>query len=191
MFLITLTIRRRDSMEKSEGSEQGSEASLEEQVISLSEQLQDERAEKDRQVALAAEYLDTAKRVQADFENFKRRTKREREELVKSANHQLLGELLMVFDDLERALTAKCSDQEMRDGVKKIRDNMAALLREFGLTEIPSDGMFDPSVHEAFAVGEGEDGRILEVYQTGYFLGDKVLRCAKVKVGKGTGENNG
>jgi molecular chaperone GrpE len=178
-------------MEKSEGSEQGSEASLEEQVISLSEQLQSERAEKDRQVALAAEYLDTAKRVQADFENFKRRTKREREELVKSANHQLLGELLMVFDDLERALTAKCSDQEMRDGVKKIRDNMAALLREFGLTEIPSDGMFDPSVHEAFAVGEGEDGRILEVYQTGYFLGDKVLRCAKVKVGKSTGENNG
>jgi molecular chaperone GrpE len=192
MFLITLTIHRRDSMERSEGSEQGSEAaSIEEQISLLSEQLRYERTEKDRQTALATEYLDTAKRVQADFENFKRRTQREREDLFKSANHQLLGELLVVFDDLERALSAKCSDQELQDGVKKIRDNMAALLREHGLKEIPSDDMFDPSVHEALAVGEGEDGRILEVFQKGYYLGDKVLRCAKVKVGKSTGENNG
>jgi molecular chaperone GrpE len=179
-------------MERSEGSEQGSEAaSIEEQISLLSEQLRYERTEKDRQTALATEYLDTAKRVQADFENFKRRTQREREDLFKSANHQLLGELLVVFDDLERALSAKCSDQELQDGVKKIRDNMAALLREHGLKEIPSDDMFDPSVHEALAVGEGEDGRILEVFQKGYYLGDKVLRCAKVKVGKSTGENNG
>jgi molecular chaperone GrpE len=75
--------------------------------------------------------------------------------------------------------------------VTKIRDNMAALLREHGLREIPSDGMFGPTVHEAFAVGEGEDGTILEVFQKGYYLGDKVLRCAKVKVAKSTGENNG
>jgi molecular chaperone GrpE len=177
-------------MERSEG-EQEEAASLEEQVSSLSEQLRSERAEKDRQAALAVEYLNIAKRVQADYENFKRRSQREREDLIKTANHRLLIELLVVFDDFERALAARCSEEELRAGVTKIRDNMAALLREHGLREIPTEGMFDPTVHEAFAVGEGEDGRILEVFQKGYYLGDKVLRCAKVKVAKSTGENNG
>jgi molecular chaperone GrpE len=180
-------------MEKAEGSEQNGSgaAGPEEQLASLREQLQAETKEKDRQAALAAEYLGIAKRTQAEFENYKRRTQKEREELVKVANHQLLGELLLVFDDFERALAAKCSEEELRAGVNKIRDNMAALLRDHGLREIPSDGKFDPSVHEAFAVGEGEDGMILEVFQKGYYLGNKVLRCSKVKVAKSTGDNNG
>jgi len=179
-------------MEKAEGSEQNGSgaASPEEQLASLSEQLQAEMKEKDRQAALAAEYLGIAKRTQAYFENYKRRTQKEREELIKVANHQLLGELLLVFDDFERALASKCSEEELRAGITKIHDNMAALLRDHGLREIPSDGKFDPSVHEAFAVGEGEDGKILEVFQKGYYLGDKVLRCSKVKVAKSTGDNN-
>jgi molecular chaperone GrpE len=180
-------------MEKAEGSEQNGSgaAGPGEQLASLREQLQAETKEKDRQAALAAEYLGIAKRAQAEFENYKRRTQKEREELVKVANHQLLGEILLVFDDFERALAAKCSEEELRAGVSKIRDNMAALLRDHGLREIPSDGKFDPSVHEAFAVGEGEDGMILEVFQKGYYLGNKVLRCSKVKVAKSTGDNNG
>jgi molecular chaperone GrpE len=97
-------------MERSEG-EQEEAASLEEQVSSLSEQLRSERVEKGRQAELAAEYLDAAKRVQADFENFKRRSQREREDLIKSANHRLLNELLVVLDDFERALAARCSEQ--------------------------------------------------------------------------------
>jgi molecular chaperone GrpE len=180
-------------MEKAVGSEQNGSgaASPEEQLAALREQLLAETEEKERQAALAAEYLGTAKRVQADFENFKRRTQREREELVKLANHRLLEQLLLVFDDLERALAAKCSDEELRRGVSRIRDNMAALMKDHGLREIPSDGRFDPSVHEALAVGEGEDGMILEVFQKGYYLGDRVLRCSKVKVAKSTGDNNG
>ncbi|MBI0582676.1 MAG: nucleotide exchange factor GrpE [Methanomassiliicoccus sp.] len=181
-------------MDKADGSEQEDNggACSEEQLAALQEQLRVERAEKDRQASLAADYLVTAKRVQADFENYKRRTLREREDLVRTANHQLLGELLLVFDDFERALAARCSEEELRTGITKIHDNMSALLRDHGLREIPSDGRFDPSVHEAFAVGEGEDGKILEVFQKGYYLGDKVLRCSKVKVAKSsTGEDNG
>jgi molecular chaperone GrpE len=180
-------------MERSEGSGQNNEEAEgpEERLAALLEQLQVETAEKDRQAALAAEYLGIAKRAQADFENYKRRTQKEREELVKIANHRLLEQLLLVFDDIERAVAAKCSDEDLRPGVSKIRDNMAVLLREHGLREIPSDGRFDPSVHEALAVGEGQDGMILEVFQKGYYLGDKVLRCSKVKVAKSTGENNG
>lgn len=180
-------------MEKGEGSEQSGNgtADLEEQLASLREQLRVETKEKERQAALAAEYLGIAKRAQADFENYKRRTQKEREDLVKVANHRLLEQLLLVFDDFERALAAKCSEEELRAGVIKIRDNMAALLRDHGLREIPADGKFDPAVHEAFAVGEGEDGTILEVFQKGYYLGDKVLRCSKVKVAKSIGDNNG
>jgi molecular chaperone GrpE len=180
-------------MEKAVGSEQNGSgaASPEEQIAALREQLLTETEEKERQAALAAEYLGVAKRVQADFENFKRRTQREREELVKLANHRLLEQLLLVFDDLERALAAKCSEEELRRGVSRIRDNMAVLMKDHGLREIPSDGRFDPSVHEALAVGEGEDGMILEVFQKGYYLGDRVLRCSKVKVAKSTGDNNG
>ena len=180
-------------MEKAVGSEQNGSgaASPEEQLAALREQLLAETEEKERQAVLAAEYLGVAKRVQADFENFKRRTQREREELVKLANHRLLEQLLLVFDDLERALAAKCSEEELRRGVSRIRDNMAALMKDHGLREIPSDGRFDPSVHEALAVGEGEDGMILEVFQKGYYLGDRVLRCSKVKVAKSTGDNNG
>lgn len=180
-------------MEKAEGSEQNGSgaASPEEQLAALREQLQKETKEKDRQAALAAEYLGIAKRAQADFENYKRRTQKEREDLIKVANHQLLGELLLVFDDFERALAVKCSEKELRAGITKIRDNMAVLLKDHGLKEIPANGRFDPSVHEALAVGEGEDGTILEVFQKGYYLGNKVLRCSKVKVAKSTGDNNG
>jgi molecular chaperone GrpE len=180
-------------MEKAEGSEQNGSgsASPEEQLASLREQLQVEMREKDRQAALAAEYLGIAKRAQADFENYKRRTQKEREDLIKVANYRLLEQFLLVFDDLERALAAKCSEEELRSGISKIRDNTAALLRENGLREIPSDGRFDPAVHDALAVGEGEDGTILEVFQKGYYLGDKVLRCSKVKVAKSIGDNNG
>jgi molecular chaperone GrpE len=181
-------------MEKAEGSEQQEQqptGELAEEVASLRGQLDVERKEREKQAALAAGFLDTARRVQAEFENYKKRNQRDREELVKCANHKLLAELLVVFDDFERALASQCSEDELRAGVSKIHDNLAALLREYGLKEIPSDGTFDPTVHEAFAVGEGEDGKILEVYQKGYYLGDKVLRCSKVKVGKSTGDNNG
>jgi len=181
-------------MEKAEGPEQNKDEAgkdLESQLSALRDQLQAETRERERQVALATDYLNAARRVQAEFENYKKRNQREREELVKCANQRLLADLLLVVDDFERALASPCSEEELRAGITQIHDNLIALLMDYGLREIPSDGRFDPSVHEAFAVGEGEDGMILEVFQKGYYLGDKVLRCSKVKVAKSAGGNNG
>ncbi len=181
-------------MEKAEGSGQDRETAdsdLENQLSVLRDQLQAERKQNEKLAALVADYLDAARRIQAEFENYKKRSLREREETIKCANHKLLSDLLLVMDDFERAVTAKCSEDELRSGITKIHDNLSSLLKDYGLREIPSDGKFDPSVHEAFAVGEGEDGKILETYQKGYYLGDKVLRCSKVKVAKSTGGNNG
>lgn len=180
-----------DRMGNPDGSEQTEVVpEVSEETASLKGRLESERKEKDKQVALAEDYLNTARRVQAEFENYKKRTLREREDIVKCANEGLLADLLPVLDDFERALAAQCSEGELRDGITKIHDNLAALLKDYGVKEIPSE-RFDPSVHEAFAVGDGEDGKILEVYQKGYFLGNKVLRCSKVKVAKNTGDNNG
>jgi molecular chaperone GrpE len=178
--------------DKTEGS-----AALDEQpdvsieVAVLKEQLEAAKKEVEKQAALSRDHMDTAKRVQAEFENYKRRTQREREDMVKCANDRLLADMLTVVDDFERALASKCSPEELRAGITKIHDNLSSLLEDYGLREIPSDGKFDPQYHEAFAVGEGEEGMILEVYQKGYFLGPKVLRYSKVKVAKKEGDNNG
>jgi len=149
--------------------------------------LMDENA---KLAALSDERLDALRRSQAEFDNFRKRTQREKEELTASANARLLSDLLTTLDDLDRALGAKGSEDDLRSGLAKVRDNLLATLKSYGLVEVPS-GKFDPAVHEALAVGEGEDGEILEVYQKGWFLGTKVLRCSKVKVARKGSDDNG
>ena len=83
----------------------------------------------------------------------------------------------------ERALASNASADEFRKGVNQIHLNLGALLKSYGLREIPANDKFDPSLHEALSIGEGEEGKILEVYQKGYCLGTRVLRHSKVKVG--------
>ncbi|NLK25349.1 MAG: nucleotide exchange factor GrpE [Euryarchaeota archaeon] len=157
---------------------------------SLKEQLDTEQSELSKYKSLAQEYLDTARRVQAEFENYKKRIVREREEMLRYANECLLADILNIYDDLQRALEADCTAKEFRSGVSKIHDNLTALLRENNVREISADGKFDPTCHEALAVGDGEDGSILEIYQKGYYLGTRVLRTSKVKVARSTGDNN-
>lgn len=142
--------------------------------------------------AQAERNLDLAKRIQADFDNYKKRSQRDREEQVKAANDKLLYELLGFLDDLDRALDAKASPDEFRKGVESINTNLRSMLQSKGLVETPCD-RFDPTLHEALCVGEGEEGRVLEVYQKGYCLGPRVIRYAKVKVGKSKerGESDG
>ena len=171
-------------MEQEEKSSISGEATELSDDGSLKAQLESVNEELSRQAALAKDYLDTARRVQAEFENYKKRAAKEREQIISCANERLLCDLIIIYDDLQRALEAECEADELRDGVSRIHTNMAALLEENGVREIPVDGKFDPSCQEALATGEGEDGRILEVYQKGYFLGNKVLRTSKVKVAR-------
>jgi molecular chaperone GrpE len=141
-----------------------------------------ERAEAERD-----EYLALAQRVQADFDNYRKRVARDQEALVARAHERLVNELLPVLDDLERALEAAEAHDEAQviDGVRLVRQALVAALEREGLVEIEADGKFDPHVHEALLAqpGEGaEQGDVLQVVQRGYRLGDRVLRPARVIV---------
>jgi molecular chaperone GrpE len=133
----------------------------------------------------AAETLDLAKRIQADFDNHRKRTQKENEEFRKYATESFITDMLGIIDDLERALSHADKDSDLAVGVNGIRSNLMKLLQSKGLTEVRTDGKFDPGIHEAFCVEPGdEDGNITEVYQKGYRIGDRVIRYAKVKVTK-------
>ena len=133
------------------------------------------------------EYLDLLQRAKADFENYRKRAARDQEHLVAHAHERLVRELLPVLDDLERALQAADRHEEaaLVDGVKLVEQSLRRALEKEGLTEIETEGPFDPHVHEAMLAqsrADVEPGSVLEVVQRGYRLGGKVVRPARVIV---------
>jgi molecular chaperone GrpE len=132
------------------------------------------------------EAVDRWKRTAADFDNFRKRATREREEYVTLANERLVKELLPILDDLERALVAATEHQEaaLEDGVRLVHQSLEGLLSRQGLTEIDAAGKFDPHVHEALLSqpSEAAEGSVIDVVQKGYKLGDRVVRPARVVV---------
>jgi|SRR5271157_79944 len=148
--------------------------------------LKDELAKKTKDVE---DYKNAAMYLKADFDNYKKRIAREREDFVKSANESLIIELLDVYENLERALaTARTTDDAMAKGLEMIYAGLKAVLEKHGLKPIRTIGeKFDPYLHEAMLQeidDEKEDGTILEEIQRGYTLNMKVIRYAKVKVSK-------
>jgi molecular chaperone GrpE len=133
------------------------------------------------------EYLAGWQRTQADFDNYRKRAAREQQLFAARAAERLVGKLLPVLDDLERAIEAAEQHEEAKviEGVDMTKSALAAALASEGLTEIPAEGAFDPHVHEALLAqpAEGvEPGTIVQVVQRGYKLGDVVLRPARVIV---------
>ncbi|HXH98063.1 MAG TPA: nucleotide exchange factor GrpE, partial [Gaiellaceae bacterium] len=157
-----------------------------EQQEQHAEQAQEESGgDGDPVAALAAERdeaIDRWKRTAADFDNFRKRALREREETVAFANERLIAELLPILDDLERALDAAAEHEEARleEGVRLVHRSLAGLLERQGVRPIETDGRFDPHVHEALLSqpSEAEEGSVLDVIQKGYRLGDRVVRPA-------------
>jgi molecular chaperone GrpE len=143
----------------------------------------------DQVAALTAERdeaVDRWKRTAADFDNFRKRVAREREELVTLANERLVKELLPILDDLERALVAAAEHEEARleEGVRLVHRALGSLLERNGVKEIDTNGVFDPHVHEALLAqpSEADEGSVIDVVQKGYTLGDRVVRPARVVV---------
>ena len=132
------------------------------------------------------ELISTLQRLQADFENFRKRAQRDQDALVARAGERIVKELLPVIDDLERALEAAEQHEEakLEDGVKLVHRQLEQLLAKEGLAPVETDGMFDPHVHEGLLTqpSESEEGSVIEVLQKGYRLGDRVLRPARVVV---------
>ena len=136
--------------------------------------------------ALADEYLAMAQRVQADFENYRRRTKATRAEAFEDGARELIKQLLPVVDNLERALTQESSDEGLLTGVRLVYKQLMEALEKRGVTVIDRQGeKFDPNLENAVMQGtsdEGEPGSVCAVLQKGYKMGDFVIRHAMVKV---------
>ena len=136
-------------------------------------------------------------RLAADFENYKKRAAREREQYIALANERIVKDLLPILDDLERALASAEQHEEaqLEEGVRLVHRSLASLLERNGLTQIETEGKFDPHVHEALLSqpSDAEEGSVIEVVQKGYSLGDRVLRPARVVVAapKGTPGGDG
>jgi molecular chaperone GrpE len=132
------------------------------------------------------ELIDTLQRLQAEFENFRKRAQRDQESLVARAHERLVEELLPVVDDLERALVAAEQHEEakLEEGVRLVHRALSGALEREGLAEIETNGKFDPHVHEALLTqpSDAEEGSVIEVLQKGYRLGDRVLRPSRVVV---------
>jgi len=149
------------------------------------EQVQQEEERQDE--SAAAEVDDRLLRLAADFDNYKKRALRERQEYVAFANERLLKELLPILDDLDRALQAASEHEEARleEGVRLVHRSLEQLLQREGVKEIDTSGQFDPHVHEALLAQPAEDaesGAVVDVVQKGYTLGDRVVRPARVIV---------
>jgi molecular chaperone GrpE len=134
-------------------------------------------------------YLEHLRRLQAEFDNYRKRVKKENESLYAFAQGDLMGKLLPVIDDLERMLNHDDENsRDMIEGIRLIYKNLNKILVEQGLKEIPAVGeSFDPEQHEAVGVeevGENQDGIVTEEWQKGYRFGGRLLRPSRVKVGK-------
>jgi molecular chaperone GrpE len=147
---------------------------------------QDETEEVVEQQQPEPEADDRLLRLAADFENYKKRAARERQEYVALANERLIGELLPILDDLERALAAAEEHQEaqLEEGVRLVHRSLEGLLERHGVKPIETDGQFDPHVHEALLSqpSAAAEGSVIDVVQKGYKLGDRVVRPARVVV---------
>lgn len=139
--------------------------------------------------AEAAEWRDKYLRLQAEFDNYRKRTLKEKMSLVESGGENVIKALLPVVDDVDRALAAmeKSDDVEaLRGGVRLISQKFNEVIRQQGVSEIEAVGKeFDVDVHEAvarFPIDGKNSGEIIDVVQKGYKLGEKVIRYAKVVV---------
>lgn len=149
--------------------------------------------EADRLRADLAALQDRYLRLQAEFENYRKRQQRDREELNRQAKERVLGELPGIVDNLERALqhagAAGAAPETLAQGVELVCKQLQEVLARFGAEPIAALGtLFDPRLHEAMArvetTGDPPDGTVIEEYRRGYLLDGKVLRPALVAVAK-------
>jgi molecular chaperone GrpE len=135
----------------------------------------------------AEEYYASLQRLKAEFDNFRKRTQKEKEDLAKYGAERLLVRLLPVLDNLERALNtaAQVPENSLQTGVEMIYRLLQKVLEEEGLEPIPAVGCaFDPNLHEALLseASEAEENSILAELEKGYYLKGRVIRPSRVKV---------
>jgi molecular chaperone GrpE len=146
---------------------------------------EDPANEEERIVEEPEDYLALAQRIQADFENYRKRAAREAAAAGERAKGGLVRELLPVVDNLERALaSAEEGEQHLAEGVRLVHSELIAVLERNGVEQFdPAGEKFDPAEHEALSVREeGEAGLVLDVVEKGYRTNGTILRPARVVV---------
>ena len=161
---------------KEETPEEVTEASQEKQESSQEEALQQAlREQEDKYLRLLAEY-----------DNYRKRTTKEKESIWNDAKADAASAFLPVYDNLERALKQETADEAYKKGVEMTMTQLRSVLEKLGITEIPALGQpFDPTLHNAVMHIEDEslgENIVAEVFQAGFKLGDKVIRFSMVKV---------
>ncbi|MBE6198909.1 MAG: nucleotide exchange factor GrpE [Rikenellaceae bacterium] len=166
--------------------EQQATATMAEDEAEQSEEAAEPSAEE-----IIAVWRDKYMRLQAEFDNYRKRTLREKMDLVASGGSDVIKSMLSVLDDMYRAVAASEKSEDiaaLREGEKLVLQKFEEALRQKNVTEIEAlDKEFDPDFHEAvarFAAGDEKKGKVIDVVQRGYMLGEKVLRYAKVVVGE-------
>ena len=178
----TMTNATEETAEETTGTQEETELTTE-------EKLQKELDEANEKIlTLEDKYL----RQVAEFDNYRKRTIKEKAELIKNGGERAIESILPVLDDFERAIQNMSKDEnatEMLTGIELIYNKFIGILKQNGLEKIETKGKnFDTDFHEAIAMiptpDESMKGKVLDCVQTGYTLNDKVIRHAKVAVGE-------
>jgi molecular chaperone GrpE len=184
-----LTNKKKEAHDKPQGH------APHEDHVEISQPLPDAERVKELEEALAAKGLEAANnwdkflRERADLENFRKRTQKEKEEILKYGNESLILEMLPLLDNLERAVShaGGQDDTAVIEGVKLTLSMFGSTLKKFGVTalETPAGTPFDPAYHQAMSqvpTGDQEPNTIVAEFQKGYLLNDRLLRPAMVTV---------
>ena len=170
-------------MSKKEKIEQESKVESQESKVESQETQEEQAPNVEELEARIAELEDKNLRMMAEFDNYRRRTNKEKLDLMATAGERIFTEMLPLVDDFERALAV--IDDE---GVRLIYNKFISFLDKNDVHVIPTEGVdFNTDEHEAvttFAAGEDQKGKVIDCTQKGYKLGDKVIRFAKVVVGE-------
>ena len=143
-------------------------------------------SESEKSAKELAAVKDQLLRTMAEYDNFRKRSAREKDALRAEIINDVTSKFLPVLDNLERALQTECSDENYKKGVEMISNSFLETLKGLGVEEIASDGApFDPNLHQAVQRvdgGEQESGTVVQTFAKGYKIGDRVIRFAMVSV---------
>ena len=174
--------KKMDEVLEEEVIEETSEACEDAEAGEEAEAQAEEKETNPEDEALNERYL----RLMADFQNFKRRTEKEKSDIYAFANEKIIGELLNVIDNFERAMASGNEEDNFYKGMEMILKQLLGVIEKAGASEIKALGEdFDPNFHNAIMMedsSEYESGKVTGVLQKGYVLNNKVIRPAMVKV---------
>lgn len=175
--------------EKEIPEEEIAEEIIEDEAQEAPEELTEEESPEDKIKALeeaAAADKDKYLRLLAEYDNFRKRSIQEKLNAFSDATAKAALEVISVIDNFERAMAADCTDENYKKGVEMIYGQFTEVIKKLGVEEIEALGKeFDPNLHNAVSQVEDEnfgENTVSQVYQKGYKLGDKVIRCAMVVV---------